>query len=187
MKKITVSIIAIFILVFNANSQIEKGNWLVGGNGSFSSIKEYVSQNNTSGLKYVLISTNIGHFLANQFAVGLRVKYSYQKSSYTGADANSYSEFGGGPFARYYFLKPEKQINIFSEINYQYTIANTSNTTDKANRSSFAFLAGPVIFFNNNIGLEFTIGYSTTKNHPSNSKTNALQFGIGLQIHLEKN
>jgi hypothetical protein len=189
MKKI--SLLAFLIIVFlnSVNCQITKANWLVGGNGSFSSIKEYDNlNNNTSTAKYVLISTNLGYFFLDKLAAGIRLRFSYQKNTFSGAtDANSYSEFGVGSFVRYYYLKKENLINIFSEISYQYTIAKTSSNATKANRNSFAFLAGPVIFFNNNISLEFPIGYSITKNQPSNYKTNSLQFGVGLQIHLEKN
>jgi len=189
MQKVILLSLYLSFYSLNANCQIDKSNWLIGGNGNFSSLKEYDNLNNKiSTAKYMLLSTNVGYFLFDKLAAGIRLRFSYQKSTFPGATyANSYSEFGVGPFVRYYYLKKENLVNIFSEISYQFNFAKSSNSTFKGNQNSLAFLAGPVIFFNNNISLEFPIGYSITKNQLSNNKTNSLQFGVGLQIHLEKN
>jgi hypothetical protein len=52
---------------------------------------------------------------------------------------------------------------------------------------TFFINAGPVIFLNSSVGVEFTIGYSSTHIKGNNDNNNVFQTGIGFQIHLEKN
>ena len=56
-------------------------------------------------------------------------------------------------------------------------------TTYKIN--SFSFAAGPVLYFNSSVGLEFLVGYSTVKYLHIEGSDNTLQAVIGLQVHLE--
>lgn len=170
-----------------SHAQLTKGNWLVGGNGSFSS----ASYSNTIAASYtqtnLQISPTAGYFFSDKFAAGLRPGYAYTKTSITG-NSNDYSlnTLSIGPFVRYYFLQLENRLNIFSELNYQYV---TSKTKDNPSTSynAYSILAGPVIYFNQSVGLEFTVGYSTAKfSSDASSKNSTLQFGIGLQVHLEK-
>ncbi len=50
-------------------------------------------------------------------------------------------------------------------------------------------MAGPVIFFNTSVGLEFLLGYSSSIEDIKDRYKNSIQgfqIGIGFQIHLEK-
>lgn len=180
MKK---SILIIFILLFLSNtllSQITKGTWLLSGSASFAMIK-----NNSEGaLKYkqtnFSISPSIGYFLKDKFALGIRPSLTYGSSSIS--SGNSETIFSVGPFVRYYFLKTDKVFNILTDGSYSYTSFGSSGVK----QSTISMAAGPVVYFNPSVGLEFLIGYASTKVAKYSGRNNELGFSIGFQIHLEK-
>jgi hypothetical protein len=182
MKTLKIAI-SILLFTFTTNAQITKGNWMVGGSGSYInySIKSSANGNTIdSNNSQLLISPTIGYFVANNFACGLSSNFGISMPE-TGRHSTTY---GIGPFARYYFLKPEKMINILTQVGYYYGISNDESKTNNVD-----FKAGPVVFFNKSVGLEFTINYSISKYSDSsyNSTSRILNIGVGFQIHLEKN
>ena len=93
---------------------------------------------------------------------------------------------------RYYFLKPENLINLFSQVDYLYGSGFTEGTRTSYN-NEFNIKAGPSIFFNSSVALEVTLGYQylNSKGTSTNSSSgelinNNFILGVGLQIHLEK-
>ncbi len=172
-------LLAITFLVFstNASSQITKGNWLVSGSVSFSrmqSSSEAALQFKQTNFQ---ISPTIGYFLEDKFALGLKPSLIYGSNNI----ANSNTVFSIGPFARYYFLNPEKIFNLFFEGNYAY---GTISGGQKLN--TYGFNAGPVLYFNSSVGLEFIFGYSVTKVIGFKGNNSVIQAGIGFQFHLER-
>ena len=191
MKK---NIISLFLLIsFSvAKSQIDKAIWLVGGSGSFSSTKNTFNSPNysqTSDVVGIKISPNIGYFIFEKLAIGLRPSFSKDKAQVTTA-AGGYTNvnrFEIGPFVRYYFLNKEKPYNILTDISYQTGLY--AFRSDKGTNNTFSASVGPVIYFNSSVGLEFLLGY-----YRRNEKVKEVfetiqegfQIGIGFQIHLEK-
>ena len=116
MQKTFLLIIAACFIIKNANSQITKGNWLVGGTASFSSQFEKASTFNAHGIQ-IRLSPDIGYFIADKFAIGLMPSFAYDKIKYSSSNAISH-QLSIGPFLRYYFLKPEKIVNFFGESAY---------------------------------------------------------------------
>ena len=173
----------------STNAQITKGNWLVGGSGSFSSIiaesKNSMGEEietHSSGLQ---INPNIGYFLADKFVAGLDLGINLANSQ--GPDNSNWS-LGFGPFVRYYFLKPEKLINIFSEANFSYGFGLSEFNKDR-NSTGYGLGAGSVLFFNSSVGLEFSVNYTDTVSRDnSDSDSNFKNFfvALGFQIHLEQ-
>jgi hypothetical protein len=92
---------------------------------------------------------------------------------------------GVGPFFRYYFLDPDNRINVFAESAYQY-LHFSSNRGASDNANVFTFSAGPVIYFNTSVGIEFTASYEINKYNDDSIKTNTFFLNIGFQIHLKK-
>ena len=190
MKKRLVSylLLTIFLIVscLTADCQITKGNWLVGGSASYASTN-YKSDAGSKSIGFVFnLSPNIGYFLADKFATG--IKTGIGKSGYKapGTSVSSiYTDFNVGPFVRYYLLSSDKQFNIITEGLYQYgfTAGNLGRLTTK---NTFAFSAGTVVYFNSSVGLEFLIGYATYKNVGFSGSNNTVQVGLGLQVHLER-
>jgi hypothetical protein len=182
MQKTILLIIAACFIIKNANSQITKGNWLVGGSASFSSLKSSSTATIQFKQTNFQISPLVGYFVKDKFAIGLKPSLTYGSNTI----ANTNTIISIGPFVRYYFLKPENIFNLFTEGSYAYG-SNTGKGQGTGQKSNtFSLSAGPVLYFNSSVGLEFIIGYSTTKVVGFSGTNNEIRFGIGFQIHLEK-
>ena len=140
MKQFHLAIVLIF-LSSSVSSQIGKGQWLVGGNASFS--HAVVKQNNgfahsdnkTTGFQ---LMPGAGYFFIRQLAAGLRGGITHsdikQESNSSVGPVSFYyllkSKTTGlsfSPFVRYYFLAPSQKPNDFSDISYAYN-NNKENT-----------------------------------------------------------
>lgn len=194
MKLILLSF-AIFCCTTSSLGQLTKKNWIIGGSAGLT----HTNNNSTSSTLYknttFSISPNIGYFIFDKFVAGaklsiLLLKYDYSQGS--GGGTISYSTksqfYNLGPFVRYYFLEPERRINLFLEGTYQYQLRKdiSPNSNSKQTANNFSVNGGPVIFFNSNVGIEFTIGYSSLKYNGFTGSNNTIQTNIGLQIHLQK-
>ncbi len=170
-------------------AQLNKGQFLVGGNIGFESVKnEGDNMVNYKGT-YFLFSPNIGYFIIPKFAAGLRLNMSVYKQEvqidYKITNTNLL------PFIRYYFLSQAQKFNILAEVSYislrsKTTITNNpTNNVEKAN--GFNISAGPAVFLNEHVALEFLLGYTQTKvKNIGDNKTATFSTGLGLQIHLGK-
>lgn len=166
----------------NLIGQITKNNWLLSGNASFSSQKN----SSAASLQYkqsdFQIAPTIGYFVIDKFALGLRPSFIYGKNNLI-ANGKVQTIFSIGPFARYYLLKTESPFNLLFEGGYSYASLNQAS---ESKQHTFFIGTGSVLYFNSSVGLEFILGYSTTKVVSFNGANNAIRFGIGFQIHLEK-
>tara|TARA_R110000796_G_scaffold92271_2_gene196486 strand:- start:55 stop:618 length:564 start_codon:yes stop_codon:yes gene_type:complete len=179
----------VLVTSLTLNAQITKGNWLVGGNGSFYSttvISEdsFGNEIRSEGTS-LRLNPNIGYFFYDKFAIGLDVSLSFANSE--GAN-NSNWALGVGPFARYYFLEQEKRINIFGAVNLSYSMG-LSEINNGNNSTLYGLSTGAVLFFNSSVGLELSLNYSDTtsrRDGSADSNFRNLFVTIGFQIHLEK-
>jgi hypothetical protein len=172
------SVLVLFIILGVASkAQLTKGNWLVGGSGSYMSEK---SNDGAVGYKLLTITPNIGYFLADKFALGIKSGLSY--SEFKTENTRNSTTLLFGPFLRYYFMPTTNQVNLFAEGTYQY--ANEKPT--KQTYNIYTAKAGPVIYFNQSVGLELTFEYSYLGSNPNITYSNRFSIGAGLQIHLEK-
>lgn len=184
MKKVTFLVFPILLFAYKADSQITKGNWLIGGSVSFSSTK-FESDISNRRVTNIQANGNAGYFLADKFVAGLRPSLLVENNkSELGKNVSTISSIG--PFMRYYVLPVDHRINLLFETGYLYGTGKVSS--QKAIHSNtFFFAGGPVVFLNTSVGLELLFGYSATKvKAPGNDKRNIVQIGLGLQYHLEK-
>ena len=189
MKKGTKLLSIILLFSIAAKSQITKGNWMIGGNANFS----FSSINTETGITKtttINLAPNIGYFFVDKFAGGIRLSVykNHIKFGQPNNNSTTFSNYRIGPFVRYYFLPADKQYNILTEINYQFGNEKVeTNTSSGTNIKSnvFSFSAGPVIYFNSSVGIEFLLNYSSSGNNINSSRGSSLGIGIGLQIHLE--
>ena len=195
------TILAIVCFSISANCQLDKKIWLVGGNGTFNSTNDNF-QSTTVASEYkvteIKIIPNIGYFIIDKFAVGLRSSFSWRKDKGISANAGNSNtlRFDYGPFVRYYFLEKEKPLNFLADLSYQFgNLKFISN--DKGVRNNLSILAGPVVYFNSSVGIELLLGYKIEKEKLTKSTSipqyfytdikKGFQASIGFQIHLEKN
>ena len=190
MKTIKIILTISLLSFFTSNAQITKGNWMVGGNARYyisnaeSTFNGIKTTQSSSGLN---LAGTIGYFPFDKFSIGLSPSFGFNNPE---GSNNSGTGYGIGPYVRYYFLKPENRINIFSHIEYNYGLGYSSGEKTSS-RKDFNIMAGPAIFFNSSVALELTMQYNiseSTSYSTNNSKTkfNNFNIGIGFQIHLEK-
>lgn len=151
---------------------------------------------NDSKLSALDLSPDVGYFFVDKLATGIRMGYSRSNTKFgdnpsqPGTDNSFKSNSQSiGPFIRYYFLPVESRYNILTEVNYQYINSKQEiNNVSSANFTSnqFSIIAGPAIYLNSSVGLEFLIGYTATPKNKNSDKSSRIGFGIGFQIHLEK-
>ena len=190
--KVLLLLLIIFHLSFTSFSQITKNNWIIGGSGKlFSNNSDYSSTaySYTAKFTQIDISASVGYFLIDKLALGLRPTFSSIKGKVTtpGGLITNTQRYWLGPFARYYFLPTGNQINLLTDLDYQFGIFNSKGY--RGDLTSFGAFAGPVIYFNNCVGIELLFGYAYSKEDMEDaSKTihKGFQTSIGFQIHLEK-
>lgn len=187
MKTLKLFFFIVFAFTITANAQITKGNWMVGGDASFFTNKsesENNGNNYSSETSYIMISPNIGYFVADKLVGGIGLQFSFVDPGKT-FNSQSYSF---GPYVRYYFLKPENLINVFSQVDYTFGFGK-NGLDQKDDSNGYGLKAGTVIFFNSSVGLEFSLNYRNSKvkyDDGDNGSTKQFLVGVGLQIHLEK-
>ena len=176
-----------------AFGQLTKGNWLVGGNGE---LYQDTENYNSSTFKFdgqyteINVSANIGYFVMDRLAFGLKPTFSSIKGEGINGSGSSTNlqKYWFGPFARYYFLNKKKKYNILIDASYQFgTLASGGKKIENKQRN-LSLLVGPVIYFNSSVGLEFLMGYNNIINNLDGTESTSKRFQIviGFQIHLIK-
>jgi hypothetical protein len=176
MKKIFMVAVAT-ILIQAGFAQVNQGQWLVGGNASFSSAK-YPALKTTS----FEFSPNVGYFFIDNFAGGLRFDIQSVKEKLGGVEEKA-SSTSIAPFLRYYFLPASQKVNVFADASYGFGSMKFDGG-ESVGISGYSIMAGPAIFLSPNTALEVTVGYGSTKIEDDNERTNTFRFGVGFQIHL---
>ena len=192
MKPNQMFFIVLILFTIGTTAQISKGNWMVGGSGN---IYFYEGNYNIVDKKIIEkgfgidVLPNVGYFFFNNFSAGLVSKFSYgegkdNNNGSSGPDRN----FRLGPYARYYILNKEKFTNFFIQASYNTSLFDKSFKTYQVSTK-----VGSAIFLTNSIGLEVSLEYSKNSIEYFNVQmsdvvqtTNVIRFGVGLQIHLEK-
>ena len=187
MKKHTIVTLSLLIFFFASDAQITKGNWMIGGNASYSSTNYKSDFGSKTKFFDLQLIPHVGYFIADKIATGIAANIVYMGFNVDASTQATSTDFNLGPFIRYYLLSTEREFNIVTEATYQYGFAGGNVGSKKPRKNTFAFAAGPVIYFTNSVGLEFLIGYSTYKYTAFAGSDNSIRFGIGIQAHLEKN
>lgn len=193
MKQPLILTSAFFIFTL-ANGQITKRNWLVGGDANYSSTNYKSTATSNTTQNNIQISPAIAYFIADKFPIGLKVSIDRTSNKTTGSTGLSrYTTYDFGPFMRYYFLHADQQFNILIEGSYHFGIERGGGSSTGNNlpitqytENTFSIATGPVLYFNTSVGIEFLLGYSTTKYIGLAGQNNRIQIGLGLQVSLEK-
>lgn len=184
MKTIKLIVVLTLLSFLPSTAQITKGNWMVGGSGSFINYESTYQDNNTeitqTGNGFNL-SPNLGYFIIDNVALGAVVSFNFSNPS---GDNNNSHGYGISPFVRYYFRKPDKMINPFLQTSYSFN-EGKSESGGSNKSTGYTIKGGSALFFNSSVALELSLNYDSQKFN-SNSKSNNFTIGIGFQIHLEK-
>lgn len=188
--KIFILLSLLLIITTTSFTQIKKGQFLVGGNFNFESTKNENSINSTYESNNFFVSPNIGYFIIDKMAGGLRINigsYNFKSENVVTHQTNS----SISPFLRYYFLPLPKKVNAFIDVSYIHTKTKWSSDSNPGyyeKARGYYLSAGPSIFLTEQVALEFTLGYKhTNSDNFGNTKVNVFSSGLGLQIHIGKN
>lgn len=170
-----------------APAQINKGQFLVGGSGTFTATTYRYTDTKFRGFE---IDGRGGSFLLNKLAAGIQLGYSYNKEFGKVEITNQYfrqydRSISAGPFVRYYFLRAANKINLIADASYFRSWSESGNLYGKSKGKSYgyAIAAGPVLFLNPNVSLETTLNYEY---HHASFNPNALRVKLGFQVYLSK-
>jgi hypothetical protein len=189
MKQFITTLLAMLLIGLSLTgfSQINKGQWLIGGSADFNTYK-YGSHKITN----LAIAADGGYFFINRLAGGIRAGYdaNYSRRDVYKAQNTFVQVF---PFIRYYLLSPEQKINFFVDGGYGYSWGKYKSNvpyfqTQKWNSKIIAVKGGPVLFLNPHTSLELTLGYnhSLPDGLEDTLAANSFRVGVGFQIHLGK-
>src|SRR5437870_13812125 len=107
MRKALLLTVMLFVYYFGT-AQINKGQFLIGGNASYSTHK--VGPQSGDRQSMFSISPDAGYFVINKLALGVRAGLSAYKV-HTSSFYSKSTGFDLSPFVRYYFLPPTKKVN----------------------------------------------------------------------------
>ncbi len=191
MKTITLFFFMVFGMTLSANAQITKGNWMVGGDAFYSSTEyKYASneENQESSVKFyeIRVNPNIGYFFIDKLAGGLQINLLFNENDSRGNANTTNQSYGLGPFVRYYFLDTEKQLNVFAQASYSLRFGEKFAKDNAIDWSGYGLQAGTVFFFNQSVGLELSLKYTSITQKSNDFKVNNLLVGLGFQIHLDR-
>lgn len=179
MKKIALALCFLVTGMVSAYSQINKGQWLVGGSASASFSKQ--GDNDDSKVTSVGISPDAGYFFINNFAGGARVSF---QSAKVKSDEDASTSFLFAPFVRYYFLPAAQKVNVFADASYGF---GSVKFGDSESFNQFSIAAGPAVFLSPNTALEFTLQYQSAGGDAfGDDRMNNFGLNVGFQIHLGK-
>jgi hypothetical protein len=177
MKKVLIA--ACLLVSSNAIfAQVNKGQWLAGGNIGFESQKH--GDGKATSFNF---SPDAGYFFIDNFAGGLRVDF----SSYKEKDADdATTSFSLAPFVRYYFLPAAQKVNVFADASFGF---GSRGADEKESFNEFGIMAGPAVFLTPNTALEFALYYKSAggdayKIGTDDDRFNRFGVNIGFQIHL---
>ncbi|WP_445737455.1 hypothetical protein [Mariniflexile sp.] len=177
MKTLTLFFLIVFTTILTVNAQLTKGNWMVGGDVSFTYSQ---GKSDIAGKTFTVTgSPNIGYFFFNKIAAGAKVNYTFSESKFE-RGTSEFERLLIAPFARYYFLEVDKPVNVFLESAYRYAILNENNSTE------FSLKGGVAIFLNSSVALEVSLNYLNSKSKNEYVGSQDLLLGFGIQVNLEK-
>lgn len=190
MNKIIMLALSMLMYGFAATGQITKGNWMVGGNFSYSRQNSSGNDATNSIYRIIDIEANGGYFFYDKIAAGINLNTIFSKTKVTGREgASVQNNYSAGSFMRYYFLHAENRINLFAGAGASYlfhTSESNGNNMGELQSLSYSFSAGTVIFLNTSVGVECLLAYNNTDVLKFDIRNEVFQFKIGLQIHLKK-
>lgn len=191
--KFLILFLLFFFIISQSHAQITNGYWMFGGNLS-ASINKTGSDDQGSKSTDISMSADAGYFFADKFAGGIVLSYNLNNLNFlNGSSTNNFSNsesFYGGPFIRYYLLPSDNLYNIIANMTFQLGEMKDRDMykSHSAGSNKFVISAGPVIFFNNNAGLEFLLNYTSISTFSTNldEPFHSFGFSIGFQIHVNK-
>lgn len=170
MKKILLALTFISGAII-ANAQTEKGDWMVGGGFQLNT-----SENDTR----IALSPNAGLFVISNLAIGGNLLFDYSKNG-----DNKRTDFGIGPFVRYYFTKTNIRPILQGSFNFLSSRNKTPLTSNTENGTSYFLGGGIAAFISDQVSIDGVLGYSHSK-YENFDGSGGFAMTVGFQVYILK-
>ena len=171
MNRIVAVFALLFLVSYSSNAQTDQGDWLIGGRFDLN------TGENSSRFSF---SPGAGIFVINNLAIGGNFAIDYVKSG----DVKT-TDFGLGPFARYYFTTSNAKPLVHTAFNYISSKVKGPSTSITNNGFNFLAAGGVALFINQNVSVEILAGYSHVK-YKDFDGSGGFNLGVGFQVYLSK-
>ena len=155
----------------SVQAQTEKGDWLIGG---------LLDLNTAKSSTTVQFSPNAGFFVADNFAIGGNLLYSYDKLGDLKVNA-----FGIGPFVRYYFTDEKVRPFFAGDMTFEKRKFSTSQGSNTEDAFSWFLGGGAAFFINENVAVDGLLGYAHSKVSDEDGG-GGLRFRVGFQVYINR-
>ena len=170
MRKIIMTILVAGVFI-TANAQTAKQDWIVGGR---------IDLNTGENSTHIGFSPAAGIFVIDNFAIGANFLIDYNKSGDVKA-----TDFGVGPFFRYYFTKGMVKPLLHASVSYLSSKYKSPAFSTTNTGTNILGAGGVAAFLNENVAIEILAGYSHTK-YKDFDGSGGFSLGIGFQVYLSK-
>ena len=164
-----VGFLSIFQLVHSQT--VGKGAWMLGGSAGFSSMKVKDVDGSTT---LINITPNLAYYFADDLAIGARLNF---LSSST--DGNSDSNFGFGPYVRYYVTNP---IFIQAGIDFEAATIDLNSLFASEGSTTIHAAVGYSLFLNNSVAIEPAVYINLYNGDENDFIGDFTRFGLNIGI-----
>lgn len=181
MKKILFSmLIAGIIIPATSNAQLQKGNYLVGGD-----IANFNLTLNGGGYFHATIDPKVAWFIKDNIALGGYLAFDLSASK----GAKTSTTYGVGALGRYYVNDPKTNVLQHGRLFFEGNIGiQGQSAANGVNTTGLGVGVGPgyAYFITPEIGLETLLKYNGIVGFGSQPYSSAVNLNIGFQIYLSK-
>lgn len=168
--KFTFTLISFLCLSQAVSAQaVNQGAWMVGGSGGFRSTN---FKDSDVSVTTIDLSPNLGYFIADDLAIGLALNLSS-----TSVDGESSTDFGLGPFIRFYFADA-----IFAEVGANLGLGDAEFT-------DIQLALGYSWFVDNSVAIEPKLFYrihNVDDLNPVDFDASIFGLAIGIQAFVDR-
>ncbi len=180
-------LIVLGVLITGATAlqaQTSSGNMMIGGGLSFSSRSYQAGDaNNSAELQF---TPAFGYFVSDNFAVGATLALGSARDG-VGDSKTVRTNFGIGPFARYYIFSSNTNFGFFGQAQLSFGTNKTNPPVGEVrhgNTLSFVLAPGAAFFFNEHWAVEFTIrGFVVESIDPNTDNDNDKYTNVSLGLN----
>lgn len=161
-----------FLLVITvAYAQTDKGDWMVGGN-----FRLNTAENNTE----ITFTPNAGGFITDNLALGGNLLFEYSEFG-----SIKRTDFGIGPFVRYYFTKANVRPVLHGSLNFVSSRNKTPSDAETENGVNYFLGGGAAIFISDQVSIDGLMGFYHSK-YSGLDGSGGFAMNIGFQVYLLK-
>jgi hypothetical protein len=180
MKMITkTTLFAVLFLCFSgvlSAQTVGKAAWMLGGSAGFSSSKVKDADASTT---FINITPNVAYFFMDDLAIGVRVNFT--STSY---DGDSESNFGFGPYARYYVTDP---IFIQAGIDFEDATLDLNSLFAGEGSTTIHAAVGYSWFLNNGVAIEPSLYINIYNGDEDIQDADLTRFGLNIGVQAFAN